>query len=174
MADDKQNPTQQSAAQSGDKVELVTKEGLQKLKEELECLKNVKRKEVVERIKEAITYGDLSENAEYEDAKNEQAFTEGRILELEEKIKFAKLIDEKQKTANRVRIGSTIWLKRVGKKAAGSESYVIVGSTEVDPINGRISNESPVGRAVLNRTEGEVVEIQAPAGKVEYEIMKVK
>lgn len=175
---DEQNITQQTTGQQttgGDeKTTLLTKEGLQKLREELDYLKNVKRKEVVERIREAITYGDLSENAEYEDAKNEQAFTEGRILELEEKIKYVKIIDEKHKSANRVRLGSTVTLKRLGKKAHDAEEYVIVGSTEADALNGKISNESPVGKAILDKSEGETVKISAPAGLVEYKIVKVK
>ncbi len=168
---------EQSAQKSlpgDDKAILITKEGLQKLKEELEYLKNIRRKEVVERIKEAITYGDLSENAEYEDAKNEQAFTEGRIIELEEKVKYAKIIDEKHKSANRVRIGSTVTLRRLSKKNREAESYVIVGSTEADALNGRISNESPVGKSLLSKEEGEIVKVQVPAGFVEYEILKVK
>lgn len=173
---DEQNSTQSTAgtASDSDKTTLLTKEGLQKLKEELDYLKNVKRKEVVERIKEAITYGDLSENAEYEDAKNEQAFTEGRVLELEEKIKYAKIIDEKHKSATRVRLGSTVTLKRLGKKTHDPETYVIVGSTEADALNGRISNESPVGEALLDKTEGETIKIQVPAGATEYKIVKVK
>ncbi|MBI5152712.1 transcription elongation factor GreA [Candidatus Peregrinibacteria bacterium] len=172
---DEQNSTQQPAAGNNEeKTTLLTKEGLQKLKEELDHLKNVKRKEVVERIKEAITYGDLSENAEYEDAKNDQAFTEGRILELEEKIKYAKIIDEKHKSAARIRLGSTVTLKRLGKKTHDPETYVIVGSTEADALNGRISNESPVGKVLLDKTEGETIKIQAPAGATEYKIVKVK
>lgn len=170
---DEQNQTQ--AGQVGDdKMTFITKEGLQKLQEELDHLKNVKRKEVVERIKEAITYGDLSENSEYEDAKNEQAFVEGRIIELEDKIKYAKIIDEKKKSANQVRIGSTVFIKRVGKKSAENEEYTVVGSTEADPINGKISNESPVGKALLGKEEGEIIKILAPAGFVEYEVLKVK
>ncbi|HBB02250.1 TPA: transcription elongation factor GreA [Candidatus Peregrinibacteria bacterium] len=153
---------------------FVTKEGLQKIQEELENLKNVKRKDVVERIKEAITYGDLSENSEYEDAKNEQAFVEGRIIELEDKVKYAKIIDEKKKSANQVRIGSTVTIRRVGKKSAESEEYIVVGSTEADPVNGKISNESPVGKALLGKEDGETVKVSAPAGFIEYEIVKVK
>jgi len=171
MTDDQSTKKQ---SQADDKTTFVTKEGLQKLKEELDYLKNVKRKEVVERIKEAITYGDLSENAEYEDAKNEQAFTEGRIIELEEKIKYAKIIDEKHKSVNRIRIGSVVTLRRLGKKQHDPEEYAIVGSTEADALNGKISNESPVGKALLNKEEGEIVKVQVPAGFVEYEILKVK
>lgn len=173
---DEQNQKQQTTvvASDSDKTTLLTKEGLQKLREELDYLKNVKRREVVERIKEAITYGDLSENAEYEDAKNEQAFTEGRILELEDKIKYVKIIDEKHKTANFVRLGSTVTLRRLGKKTHEPETYIIVGSTEADAINGKISNESPVGKTLLDKEEGETIKIQAPAGSIEYKILKVK
>ncbi|KKQ69312.1 MAG: transcription elongation factor GreA, transcription elongation factor GreA [Candidatus Peregrinibacteria bacterium GW2011_GWF2_38_29] len=171
---DEQNQTQGGGQVGDDKMTFVTKEGLQKIQEELENLKNVKRKDVVERIKEAITYGDLSENSEYEDAKNEQAFVEGRIIELEDKVKYAKIIDEKKKSANQVRIGSTVTIRRVGKKSAESEEYIVVGSTEADPVNGKISNESPVGKALLGKEDGETVKVSAPAGFIEYEIVKVK
>jgi transcription elongation factor GreA len=155
------------------KVTMVTKEGLEKLKEELDQLKNKKRKEVVERIKEAISYGDLSENSEYEEAKNEQAFVEGRILELEEKIKYAKIITGKQKTTT-VQLGTTVHVKNLSKKKEEPEVYTIVGSTETDPFNGKISNESPVGLALLDRKKGDKVKANVPAGVVEYEIMKVE
>ncbi len=157
---------------TGEKATLVTKEGLEKLKEELDHLKNVKRKEVAERIKEAISYGDLSENSEYEEAKNEQAFVEGRILELENKIKHAKIITEKQK-ASGVQIGTTVHLKNLTKNKKEEEIYTIVGSTETDPFNGKISNESPVGNALLDKKKGDKVKVVIPAGSVEYLITKV-
>lgn len=157
---------------TGEKATLITKEGLEKLKEELEYLKNIKRKEVAERIKEAISYGDLSENSEYEEAKNEQAFVEGRILELENKIKHAKIITEKQK-ASGVQIGTTVHLKNLTKKKEEEEVYTIVGSTETDPFNGKISNESPVGNALLDKRKGDKVKVVVPAGFVEYQITKV-
>jgi len=156
----------------GSKAILVTKDGLKKLNEELEYLKSVKRKEVAERIKEAISYGDLSENSEYEEAKNEQAFVEGRILELETKVKHAKIISEHQKTKS-VQIGSTVYLQNLSKAGGDEEVYAIVGSTESDPFAGKISNESPVGAAVLDKQKGDVVKVMVPAGKVEYKIVKV-
>lgn len=154
----------------GEKAILITKEGLEKLKEELEQLKKTKRKEVAERIKEAISYGDLSENSEYEEAKNEQAFVEGRILELEKKIKYAKIIAEKQKSKG-VQIGTTVHLKNLTKN--DEEVYTIVGSTETDPFGGKISNESPVGSALLDKVKGDKIKVIIPAGTVEYQIVKM-
>lgn len=159
--------------EDGEKATLLTKEGLKKLKEELEELKTVRRKEVAARIKEAISYGDLSENSEYEEAKNEQAFLEGTILELEEKIKHAKIISEKHKKTKTAQLGSKVHLKNITKKKEELEVYTIVGSTETDPFNGKISNESPVGTAVLDRGKGEKVKVYAPVGSVEYEIVKI-
>ena len=147
--------------EDGQKVTLVTKEGLDKLKEELDQLRDVRRREVAERIKEAISYGDLSENSEYEEAKNEQAFVEGRILELEEKVKHAKIITERHKTKS-VQIGSTVHLKNLTKKRDESEVYTIVGSTEADPFAGKVSNESPVGNALLDKEKGEIIKVVAP------------
>ncbi|MBI4995062.1 transcription elongation factor GreA [Candidatus Peregrinibacteria bacterium] len=164
-----------SAAQSNDdKVTLLTKEGLEKLKEELNYLKEVKRKEVAERLKEAISYGDLSENAEYEEAKNEQAFVEGRILELEEKIKYVKIIDEKSKKGAVVQLGSKVLIQNLSSKSKLSEEFTIVGSTEADPVNYKISNVSPVGKALLERRAGDSVKVATPAGIMEYKILKVK
>lgn len=159
---------------SDDKVTLITKEGLEKLKEELNFLKEVKRKEVAERLKEAISYGDLSENAEYEEAKNEQAFVEGRILELEEKVKFVKIIDEKNKKGVQVQLGSKVVIQNLSGKNKAEEEYTIVGSTEADPLNYKISNVSPVGKALLDQRAGDVIKILAPAGFIEYKIVKVK
>lgn len=153
---------------------LITKEGLEKLKEELNFLKEVKRKEVAERLKEAISYGDLSENAEYEEAKNEQAFIEGRILELEEKVRFAEIIDEKAHKGALVQLGSKVVIQNLSGKTKSEEEYTIVGSTEADPINHKISNVSPVGKALLDRTAGDTVKVVAPAGIQEYKIVKVK
>lgn len=154
---------------------LVTKEGLKKLKDELEHLKTVRRKEVAQRLKEAISYGDLSENSEYEEAKNEQAFVEGRILELEEKIKSAKIITDKKAasgtTGKEVTIGSTVTVRN--PKEDAEETYKIVGATEADPFEGRISNESPVGKSFLGHCKGDMVKVQTPSGTVQYEITKV-
>src|SRR3989338_3407311 len=151
---------------SDDKMTLITKEGLEKLKEELNYLKEVKRKEVAERLKEAISYGDLSENAEYEEAKNEQAFVEGRILELEEKIKYVKIIDEKGKKGAVVQLGSRVVVQNLSSKTKTEEEYTIVGSTEADPINHKISNVSPVGKALLDQKAGDIVKVVAPAGVI--------
>lgn len=164
-----------TSSQTGDdKVTLITKDGLSKLKEELNFLKEVKRKEVAERLREAISYGDLSENAEYEEAKNEQAFVEGRILELEEKVKFAKIIDEKSKKGAIVQLGSGVIIQNLTNRGKNEEEYTIVGSTEADPINHKISNVSPVGKALLDRRVGEVIRVVAPAGMIEYKIVKVR
>jgi len=145
---------------------LLTKEGLKKIKEEYELLKNVRRKEVAERLKEAISYGDLSENAEYEEAKNEQAFVEGRIIELEKQIKKAKIISEGgAKKSKLVEIGSLVTVCEKGSRDE-PETYTIVGSTEADPIEHKISNESPIGSALLGHAKGDVVDVVAPGGEV--------
>ncbi|MFA5829190.1 MAG: transcription elongation factor GreA [Candidatus Gracilibacteria bacterium] len=159
-------------AQDESKMIMVTKEGLKKLKEELDYLTNTKRKEVAGRIKEAISYGDLSENSEYEEAKNEQAFVEGRIIELEEKVKYAKIIEEKHKLLATIQLGTSVVLKNLSKKGP-NEEYTIVGSTEADPFNHKISNESPVGQALLDKKVGDKVKVQVPAGFVEYEVIKL-
>lgn len=159
--------------EEGKKVTLVTKEGLDKLVTELANLKDVRRREVAARIKEAISYGDLSENSEYEEAKNEQAFVEGRIMELEDKVKTAKIITEKTTITKSVQIGSTISLRNITKKKDELEVYTIVGSEEADPFNGKISNESPIGRVLLDMEKGDRVKAIIPAGTVEYEIVKV-
>jgi transcription elongation factor GreA len=150
-------------------VLVVTKEGLKKLQDELDNLKNVRRKEVSERLKEAISYGDLSENSEYEEAKNEQAFVEGRIIELEHMIRDAKVVDEKHHSKKQVEIGTHVTVKK-GKKEM---KLTIVGSTEADPFNDRISNESPMGQALLGAKKGDKVEVNAPSGKATYEVVKL-
>ncbi|PIQ78147.1 transcription elongation factor GreA [Candidatus Peregrinibacteria bacterium CG11_big_fil_rev_8_21_14_0_20_46_8] len=159
-----------------DKVTLITKEGLEKLKEELRYLKEVKRKEVAERLREAISYGDLSENAEYEEAKNEQAFTEGRILALEEKIKNAKIIADKHETGKgaTVVLGSTVVIQNLSSSSKPEEEYTIVGSTEADPIHHKISNVSPVGKGLLGQHAGSTVKVSTPGGALQYKILKVK
>ncbi len=153
---------------------LVTKEGLKKLKEELQFLKTTRRAEVAQRLKEAISYGDLSENSEYEEAKNEQAFVEGRILELEVKIKSAKIISEKKTDVRHkeVEIGSTVKLLN---KSEGDEeeTYTIVGSTEADPLDQKISNESPIGKALLGKHKNDTVVVLSPSGTLKYEIVNV-
>ena len=146
----------------------ITKDGLAKLKDELKELKNVKRKEIAWRIQEAKELGDLSENAEYAEAKNEQAFTEGRIIEIENTLKNAVVID-KSGGNGVVQVGSSI----TAKTEAGSRQYTIVGSNEANPVKGLISNESPLGQAFLGRKAGETVEVKVPAGVVKYKIEAV-
>lgn len=175
LSDANQAASQQQFTVSDDKLIMVTKEGFEKLKEELNFLKEVKRKEVAERLKEAISYGDLSENAEYEEAKNEQAFVEGRILEIEEKIKYAKIIEDHAKNAAVVQLGSSVVIQNLSaKEKLADEEYTIVGSTEADPLNHKISNVSPVGKVLLDKRVGDVVKVAAPAGQIEYKIIKVK
>ncbi|PKL36971.1 transcription elongation factor GreA [Candidatus Peregrinibacteria bacterium HGW-Peregrinibacteria-1] len=157
--------------EDGEKVVLVTKEGLDKLKEEYNFLTTAKKKEVAARLKEAISYGDLSENSEYEEAKNEQAFVEGRILELERMIKNSKVISGKATGRNSVQLGTTVYLKNLTKSL--DETYTIVGSTEANPFEGKISNESPLGNALLDREKGDKCKVIVPAGVVEYEIIKL-
>lgn len=154
---------------------LVTKEGLKKLKDELDLLKTTKRGEIAARLKEAISYGDLSENAEYEEAKNEQAFVEGRILELEKQIKNARIItehDTKTVKGKVIEIGSVVTVRNKTDDDE-PETYTIVGSMEANPIEHKISNESPIGKALLNHEKGDIVDVTAPAGKFKYEVLKV-
>ena len=166
MADDQKT--------NDDDYVYVTKEGFKELQEELETLQTVRRKEVAERLKEAISYGDLSENAEYEEAKNEQAFVEGRILELEEQIKRAKIIAEKKKGGKVEDLGSKVTIKQVKSgKESEEDEFTIVGSTEADPMANKISNQSPVGKAVMGHRKGDIVDVRVPAGKVQYKILKV-
>ncbi len=156
----------------GEKEVILTLEGLKKLEQELEQLKSVKRREVAERIKQAIEFGDISENSEYEDAKNEQAFIEGRILTLEKMLRNARLIDEGEIHTDVVSIGSTVLLKDL---EVGDEiNYTIVGSAEADPSAHKISNESPVGKAILGQSIGSTVEVSVPAGKLKYTILDIK
>jgi transcription elongation factor GreA len=150
------------------KPTYLSREGLDKLRQELEEMTSVKRPEVAQRIHDAKEHGDLSENAEYEDAKNEQAFVEGRIQTLEALIKNATLIDENHSN-DHVQIGSTV--KVSGPD--GSQSFTIVGSTEAKPTEGKISNESPVGRALLGKKKGENVTVQVPAGDIAYKIVSI-
>jgi len=156
---------------------LLTAQGLAKLKAELEHLKNVKRREVAKRLKEAISYGDLSENSEYEEAKNEQAFCEGRIVELEKMIKNVEIIDEKTAArkaaaAGTVVIGSTVEVENLDKKEV--HKFTIVGSTEADPFASKISNESPIGSQLLGKRKGDKLQVNAPGGLQNFKILAVK
>lgn len=150
---------------------LLTKEGLEAMVSELANLKTVRRREVAQRLKEAISYGDLSENAEYAEARDEQAFVEGRILQLDQQIKHAKIISSTNKHVTVVQIGHTVTLKNLQTKT--KEVYTIVGSTEADPLGGKISNESPVGKSILGKGVGEKVDISVPEGRAQYEILRV-
>ncbi|HQE06598.1 MAG TPA: transcription elongation factor GreA [Tepidanaerobacteraceae bacterium] len=150
---------------------VLTQEGLRKMEEELEYLKSVKRREIAARIKQAIDFGDISENSEYDEAKNEQAFVEGRIALLEEKLRNVKLIDEVDISTDVVGVGSKIRLKDLDTNEVFE--YMIVGSAEADPIKNKISNESPVGKALLGKSKGTVVEIAVPIGTIRYEILDI-
>ncbi|MEA3304342.1 MAG: transcription elongation factor GreA [Patescibacteria group bacterium] len=152
------------------KQTLITQAGLIKLQDELQYLKDVRRKEIADTIKEAISYGDLSENAEYTAAKEEQGFVEGRISELEEQIKYAKIIEDT--ASGKVNIGSTVTIKNVTKDLP-EESYTIVGSVEADPFKNMISNESPLGIAIIGKKKGDSITIDAPAGEIEYKVVKI-
>jgi transcription elongation factor GreA len=150
------------------RTQYISEEGLTKLRAELEELVNVRRQEIAQRIHDAKEHGDLSENAEYEDAKNEQAFTEGQIQRLEALVKNAIIIDEHHGT-DHVQIGSTVKVEGTD----GVESFTIVGSTEASPREGRISNESPVGRALLGKRKGDAVAVHVPAGDFSYKILEI-
>jgi transcription elongation factor GreA len=150
------------------KPAYISRDGLEKLRVELEELVNVRRAEIASRISEAKEHGDITENAEYEDAKNEQAFIEGRIQAVSALIKNAVLIDETTSKTH-VQIGSTVELEGDN----GKEAYTIVGSAEASPGQGRISNESPVGRALLGKKKGDKVTISVPAGDMHYKVVSI-
>ena len=150
---------------------FVTEEGLKKLEEELEFLKTVRRKEITEMIKTAKSFGDLSENSEYDEAKNEQAITEARIAELEEQLKNVQLVDASALANDVVRVGLSVKIKNVDTGATAE--YRIVGVTEADPFEGLISDESPIGKALLGKKVNSVVEVEIPLGTVKYKIMKI-
>lgn len=150
---------------------ILTAEGLKNLQEEYENLKTVKRKEVAEKIKVARGFGDLSENSEYDEAKNEQAIVEARIAEVEAMLKVARVLDETEIAHDTVSVGSTVKLKDL--EFDEIETYYLVGSTESDPMNNRISDESPLGKALLGKKVGERISVDAPSGEVPYEILEV-
>lgn len=151
---------------------LVTEEGLQKLKDELEYLVTEKRKEIVERIKIAREFGDLSENSEYDSAKEEQAFVEARIQQLEESIRHAKIIDASQDESDIVSVGKTVVFQELPDGEL--EEFTIVGSTESDPLNGKISNDSPMGQGLMGKKVGDEVIIQTPGGEMKVKIIDVR
>jgi transcription elongation factor GreA len=155
-----------------DKEVILTHDGLNKLEKELELLKTVRRAEVAERLKQALEFGDISENSEYEDAKNEQGFIEGRILLVEKMLRNAKVIDEQDVKDNVVGAGTKVKLMEVN---GGVEvEYMIVGSAEADPEHFRISNESPVGRSLMGQKVGSVVNVNVPIGIIQYKIIGLK
>jgi transcription elongation factor GreA len=151
---------------------ILTPEGYEKLKQDIDFLSGEKRREVAERIRVAREFGDISENAEYDDAKNEQAMLEARIAKLEEQLKSARVITQDEVTADVVSIGSKVRLKDVD--ANETVEYHIVGSAEANPRERKLSNESPVGKAIMGRKKGEVVEVAAPRGSLKYKIMDIK
>ena len=151
---------------------IMTYEGVKKLEEELEYLKTVIRKEITEKIKVALGYGDLSENSEYDEAKNDQAFTEGRIIQLENMLKNAVVVDESEIPKDKVSVGSIV--KVMDYEFDEEVEYTIVGSAEADPMNFKISNESPVGSALLGKKVGDVVEVAVPSGVSKFEVLEIR
>ncbi|MCL2342142.1 MAG: transcription elongation factor GreA [Firmicutes bacterium] len=155
-----------------EKEVLLTKEGYEKLDKELEYLKTEKRSEISERIKIALGFGDLSENSEYDEAKNSQASNEAKIAELENKLRYARIIDESEIDTKTVQVGNKVTILDMADNE--ELQYTIVGSTEVDLSQNKISNESPIGSALLGSKKGEVVEAETPGGKVKYKVLAIK
>ena len=154
-----------------EKEVLLTKEGFDRLEKELEELKTTKRAEIAERIKVALGFGDLSENSEYDEAKNAQADNENKIVELENKVRYAKIIDESEIDTKTVQVGNTV--KMLDMEFNEEVMYTVVGSTEVDLAQNKISNESPIGMAIMGAKKNQVVEVQAPAGVIKYKILSI-
>lgn len=150
---------------------IVTDEGLRKLEKELDELKTIKRKEVAEKIKVALSFGDLSENSEYDEAKNEQAFVESRIATLEAMLKVAKVVDESDLSTDHVGVGSKVKVHNENKNK--DFVYSIVGSTESDPLSGKISDESPIGKALIGASVGDTVSVEAPAGVMNLKVLEI-
>ena len=153
------------------KAVLLTQEGYDKLEKELEYLRTEKRAEVAERIKVALGFGDLSENSEYDEAKTAQAENEAKIADLENKIRYAKIIDESEIDTKTVQVGNVV--KVLDMEFEEEETYTIVGSTEVDLSQNKISNESPIGAALLGAKKNQVVEVNAPAGILKYKVLSI-
>jgi transcription elongation factor GreA len=150
---------------------FLTREGFENLQNELEFLRTKKREEIAQRLHEAMEGGELIENAEYEAAKNEQAFVEGRIKELELLLATARIIDEKAAHGATIQVGSVVTIQEEGMEA---ETYTIVGAAEANPSKGRISNESPLGKALINKKQGEKVQVDAPQGSFTVQVLKVE
>ena len=151
---------------------ILTAEGYEKLKREIEELSTTRRREVAERIRIAREFGDIAENAEYDDAKNEQMLLEHRIATLEERMRDARVISKKEISKDSVSVGSKVRLRDV--KAGKTFEYHIVGSAEANPAENKLSNESPVGKAIIGKKKGETVEVAAPRGKMKFKIMEIK
>jgi transcription elongation factor GreA len=151
---------------------ILTPEGYKKLQDEIEHLSTQKRREVAERIRIAREFGDIAENAEYDDAKNEQALLEHRIATLEERLRDARVINKKDVAKDVVSVGSKVKLRDVGAKQ--TVEYHIVGSAEANPAENKLSNESPVGKAIIGHKKGETVEVAAPRGSMKYKILEIK
>lgn len=149
----------------------LTEDGLKQLEEGLEYLKTKKRKEVSEKIKVALGFGDLSENSEYDEAKNEQAQVEARIVSVENMLKNAIVIDESERDTSKVELGATVTIHDI--EFDEDITYKIVGSTEADPDEGRLSDESPLGKSLMGKAEGEMIDVDAPAGVIQYKILKI-
>ncbi|NLJ66551.1 MAG: transcription elongation factor GreA [Clostridiales bacterium] len=154
------------------KETLLTHEGVMKLEQELNYLKTVRRRQIAERIKQAIAFGDLSENSEYDEVKNEQAFIEGRIVTLENMLRNARIIDDEDISTDSVSIGSTVRILDIEYDEV--MEYTIVGSAEADPGQNRISNESPVGRALIGQQINSVVDVHVPDGVIKLKILEIK
>ena len=151
---------------------ILTAEGYKKLQQEIDLLRGDRRREVAERIRVAREFGDIAENAEYDDAKNEQMMLEHRIATLEERLRSARVIEKSEITADVVSVGATVRLRDVG--ANKTFEYQIVGSAEANPAENKLSNESPVGKAIIGRKKGETVEVSAPRGAMKFKIMDIK
>ncbi|MGI6705122.1 MAG: transcription elongation factor GreA [Clostridia bacterium] len=157
---------------ANNKEVILTPEGVAKLEKKLEYLKTVRRREIAERIKQAIAFGDISENAEYDEVKNEQAFIEGEIITLENMLRMARVIDEEDISTDVVSIGATV--KVLDMEFDEGLEYIIVGSAEADPAQSKISNESPVGRALIGKSIGDVVEVSVPDGVIQFKILDIR
>ena len=151
---------------------FLTADGVKKLEDKLEVLKTDRRQEVAERIKAAISLGDLSENSEYDDAKNEQAFVEGEIMSIENTLRLAQIVESADLVGDTVTVGVAVKVQNMANKE--ETEYIIVGSDEADPFNRRISNESPVGEALMGRQEGDQVEVNLPNGNRKLKIVSIK
>ena len=152
---------------------LITAEGLEKLKEEIAYLENDKRREVANRIKEAREFGDISENAEYDDAKNEQAMLEQRIMQLQDKLRRSTVIDEKHIDTDQVDVGATVHVK--DQKSGKSQKFKLVGAAEADPAEHKLSNESPIGKALIGAKKNEIVTVETPRGpKKKLKVTKIE